>query len=302
MRALVSGSTGFSGAFLVTALRARGFEVSAVSQRASGNGVERMDLTSSAAWASALRACQPDHVFHLSGVAHSANFSDFVAQNTAAAAALLDATASTPVPGAVLFVGSATEYGVVPEASLPVVEDFPGSPRIPYGATKFAQTQLAIDAVRRGKRVIVARPSNLIGPGMPLFTALGNFARQLREIELGRRPPILNVGDLSAYRDFVDVRDAVDVYVSLAAESPFAGLVNVSSGELVAMAWILGELIAAFGVKVTIEQDASRLRPAEVSKFAASRARLNEVLGNRVWTHLATSLKDMVAHERAVIV
>jgi len=107
MRALVSGSTGFSGGFLVAALRARGFEVHAVSQRTDAPGVERIDLTSSAAWASAIRFYRPDHVFHLSGVAHSEHLADFAAQNTAAAAALLDATwATVSVPGALLFVGN----------------------------------------------------------------------------------------------------------------------------------------------------------------------------------------------------
>ena len=303
MRALVSGSTGFSGAFLVAALRAHGFEVSAVSQRATADGVERMDLTSSTAWASAIRASRPDHVFHLSGVAHSENYADFSAQNTAAAAALLDAARTTAsVPGALLFVGSATEYGPIPEARLPVDEDFPASPQTPYGATKYAQTRLALDAARRGQRVIVARPSNLVGPGMPEFTALGNFARQLRQIELERRPAVLRVGDLSAHRDFIDVRDAVGIYIALATENDFSGLVNVSSGEHLIMSWILDQLIAAFGVEVSVEHDASRLRAGEVSKFSASTARLTGLLGERARISLSDSLRDIVAHERRITV
>jgi GDP-4-dehydro-6-deoxy-D-mannose reductase len=301
MRALVSGSTGFSGSFLVAALRARGIEVVAVSQRSSIPGVERLDLTSSAAWATALRSARPDHVFHLSGVAHSKELAEFAAHNTAAAAALLDAAASVGgIPGALLFVGSAAEYGLVPAASLPVSEEFPASPRTPYGATKYAQTVLALEAMRRGVRIVVARPSNIVGPGMPEHSALGNFARQLREIELGRRPARLEVGDLSASRDFVDVRDVANVYLALATETDFCGLVNISSGQHVAMRWLLDQLISAFGLTVSIEQDSSRLRAAEVSQFSASTARLQQLLGGTVRTELATSLADVVAHERCV--
>jgi GDP-4-dehydro-6-deoxy-D-mannose reductase len=301
MRALVSGSTGFSGSFLVAALRARGIEVAAVSQRAAVSGATRVDLTSSAAWAAVLRAVRPDHVFHLSGVAQAADLAEFAAHNTAAGAALLDAAASVGgIPGALLFVGSAAEYGLVPEASLPVSEEFSASPRTPYGATKYAQTVLALEAMRRGVRVVIARPSNIIGPGMPQHSALGNFARQLREIELGRRPARLEVGDLSASRDFVDVRDVVNAYVALATESSFSGLVNISSGQHVAIRWLLDQLIAAFRLTVSIEQDSSRLRAAEVSKFSANPARLQQLLGARAWTELATSLKDVVAHERSV--
>src|SRR5262249_46791001 len=159
-----------------------------------------------------------------------------------------------------LLVGSAAEYGFVPHSALPVAESFAASPRTPYGATKFAQTQLALDAVRRGQRVIVARPSNLIGPGMPERSAFGNFARQLREIELGHREAVLRVGDLSADRDFIDVRDAVEIYLELALDTTFAGLVNVSSGELVNLRAALDRMIAAFGISVRVEQDPAQLR------------------------------------------
>ena len=302
MRALVSGSTGFSGTFLVAALRARGIEVSAVSQRADAPGVQRIDLTSSAAWAGVLREVRPDHIFHLSGVMHSAELSSFVAQNTAAAAALLDAIASERLsPASLLFVGTAAEYGLVPESALPVAESFAALPRSPYGVSKYAQTQLALDAGRRGLRVIVARPSNLIGPGMPLGTALGSFARQIRDIECGRRAPVLQVGDLGTSRDFLDVRDAVEAYTTLATERDFRGVVNVSSGEHVTMQWILDELIAQFGIPVSIEVDAARLRAAEVQKFSASPRLLREALGARRWIALADSLRDIVAHERQTV-
>ncbi len=301
MRALVSGSTGFSGRFLVAALEARGVEVSAVSQRVAAPWVERIDLTSSAAWAAAIRELRPDHVFHLSGVTHSDSLADLATHNTLAAAALIDATKGEKVPGALCFVGTAAEYGLVPESRLPVDEEFAASPRTPYGATKYAQTQLALDAQRRGQRVIVARPSNIIGPGMPLHTALGNFSRQLREIELDRRPPVLHVGDLSAHRDVIDVRDVTRAYVALAADSDCCGVINVSSGEHFEMLWILGQLIQEFGVTVSVEQDPARLRSGEVSKFSASSQLLREVLGAQPAIPLADSLRDIVAHERRYI-
>jgi GDP-4-dehydro-6-deoxy-D-mannose reductase len=299
MRALVSGSTGFSGGFLCAALRAQGFEVHSVSQRADVPGVERVDLTSSEAWGRALRAVRPEHVFHLSGVMHSAQLSDFAQHNTLAAGALLDAALAHKPPGAVLLVGSAAEYGIVPESEIPVVESFPASPRMPYGATKYAQTQLGLDAGRRGLRVIVARPSNVIGPGLSTGSALGSFARQLREMELGRRAPVLSVGDLSTSRDFIDVRDVSDCFVALAKHPDFTGIVNVSSATLVTMHSVLAQLIASFGLRVSVEVDTTRMRAAEVQKFSASNALLKTLLGERSSIPLATSLEDIVSHERA---
>ena len=300
MRALVSGSTGFSGRYLSAALRASGFEVCAVSQRAELPGVLRIDLTSSAAWSAVIQEFRPDHVFHLSGVTHSTKLSDFALHNTAAAAALLDATlAQASMPRSLLLVGTAAEYGLVPEASLPVEESFSASPRSPYGVTKYAQTVLGVEAARKGLRVIVARPSNLIGPGMPHSTALGCFAHQIREIELGRRARRLDVGDLTTSRDFIDVRDVVAFYVALATHPDAAGVINVSSGVQVTMRQILDRLIAEFAIPVSVAVDSARLRASEVQKFSASPKRLRALVGERALVPLVDTLRDIVAYERA---
>jgi len=299
MRALVSGSTGFSGRYLSATLRASGFEVCAVSQRADAPGVLRVDLTSGAAWSAVLREFRPDHVFHLSGVTHSAKLSEFALHNTAAAAALLDATlAQASLPRSLLLVGTAAEYGLVPEASLPVEESFPASPRSPYGVTKYAQTELGAEAARKGLRVIVARPSNIIGPGMPHSSALGSFAHQIREIELGRRAQTLNVGDLSTSRDFIDVRDVASFYLELARHPTAAGVFNVSTGIHVTMRWILEQLITEFAVPVSVLVDSARLRASDVPKFSASPKRLAELLGERALIPLSDTLRDVVAYER----
>jgi len=300
-RALISGSTGFSGRYLTAALRQSGFEVCAVSHRADAPGVERIDLTSSAAWSAVIRGFRPDHVFHLSGVTHSVALSEFALQNTAAAAALLDATLAQPeLPRSLLLVGTAAEYGHVPEAALPVEESFVASPRSPYGVTKYAQTLLGAEALQKGLRVIVARPSNIIGPGMPRSSALGSFAHQIREIELGVRVPTLHVGDLTTSRDFIDVRDVAACYVALATHPDAAGVINVSTGAHVAMRQILDRLIAEFGIPVSVVIDGGRLRASEVQKFSANPQRLRELVGERARIPLAETLRDIVLHERAL--
>jgi GDP-4-dehydro-6-deoxy-D-mannose reductase len=301
MKALVTGATGFSGRHLVERLQAEGIEVYGVSHRSEALSVRRIDVTSNAAWESVLRTVRPDFVFHLAGVAYAKTWTEFAAFNTLAAAALFDGVvAAGHSPRAILVVGSAAEYGIVPEAALPVSEGYSPSPRTAYGATKYAQTVLALEAAARGLRVIVARPTNIIGPGMPVGTALGSFARQLREIELGRHPPVLKVGNLTTSRDLLDARDVADLYVRLAKHESFAGIVNVGAGTQHEIRTVLDRLIDEFGVRVSIETDPARLRGVDIPRFVASTDRLTEVLGPRDTIPLARSLTDMVAHERAV--
>ena len=115
--------------------------------------------------------------------------------------------------GAIVFVGSAAEYGRVPVESLPITESVCPVPVSLFGATKLSQTTLAIAAAATwGLRVTVLRPFNLLGPGLPLHYFAGAFARRLLE-ERAQRPSDqmgvseVTVSNAHATRDFVDVRD-----------------------------------------------------------------------------------------------
>jgi GDP-4-dehydro-6-deoxy-D-mannose reductase len=60
--------------------------------------------------------------------------------------------------------------------------------------------------------VFIARPFNHAGPRQSPSYVTSSFARQIAEIELDRREPVLHVGNLESYRDITDVRDTVRAY------------------------------------------------------------------------------------------
>src|SRR5438874_1368396 len=66
-----------------------------------------------------------------------------------------------------------------------------------------------------GLEGVRARPFNHVGPRQSPQFAVAHFARQLAEIRRGRRPPLLETGDLGAHRDLTDVRDVAAAYVLL---------------------------------------------------------------------------------------
>ena len=53
--------------------------------------------------------------------------------------------------------------------------------------------------------MVRARPFNHTGPGQAQGFVLPSFARQAVEIALGRREPVVRVGNLESVRDFLDV-------------------------------------------------------------------------------------------------
>jgi len=79
--------------------------------------------------------------------------------------------------------------------------------------SKVAQSFLALQYTLSGRvETVRTRAFNHTGPGRGEAFAESSFARQLAEIEAGRRPPVIDVGNLDAVRDFSDVRDVVRAY------------------------------------------------------------------------------------------
>jgi GDP-4-dehydro-6-deoxy-D-mannose reductase len=221
---------------------------------------------------------------------------DFCKINTEYAATLLDALSAAKLHDTTLvLVGSAAEYGPLTEAELPAREDGPIRPADFYGASKLAQTFLGLTAARRGQRVIIARPSNLIGPGMSSDLAIGAFVHQLAAISRGHQERSILVGDLSGSRDFIDVKDAADFIVRLAYNPSAAGqVVNICAGHPTSLSSILETLLNQFerrspgAVAVKRRQIDSTATSSKVH-FSCNRLLL-ELLGSAEYTPLQATL------------
>ena len=97
----------------------------------------------------------------------------------------------------VVIIGSAEQYGQVPEKLLPITEDTPLQPVSPYGASKAAAEMLGSYMVRgRDFPVVLVRAFNHLGPGQSDRLVASAIARQVAENERSGGLEIL-AGDLS---------------------------------------------------------------------------------------------------------
>ena len=104
------------------------------------------------------------------------------------------------------MVGSAEEYGTVEPDRQPIRETEPLRPQSPYAVSKAAQEMLALQyASSHGLDVVLVRSFNHSGPGQSDRFVLPGFARQIATIERGEQEPLLRVGNLDVWRDFLDV-------------------------------------------------------------------------------------------------
>lgn len=282
MRVLVTGAAGFVGSWLVPALVAEGHTVIAAGQEGHAPPEERagaewlgLDVTRADSVAAAVERAAPHAVCHLAGQASvGQSFHDPLGTWDVNATGTLRVAAALPKGTRLLLVASAEAYGAVPETEQPICEDRPLRPCNPYAASKAAAEMAALQAESAGVEVVVARSFNHTGPGQDPRFALASFARQLAVIRAGGAEPVLHVGNLSARRDLLDVRDVVRAYVRLVTSGEPGGVYNVCSGTARSMREAVDELVDLSGTRARIEVDPGRVRPVDVPLLLGDNARL----------------------------
>ena len=124
---------------------------------------------------------------------------------------------------------------------------------------------------------------------------MGFLRRAGAQRDEGVQPAELRVGDLDIQRDFLDVRDAADAYVTLLEDPAAEGVFNLCSGRALSLRRLLDLLQDAVGVRADIIVDPDRLRPAGIRSLVGSPRRLMEATGWRPRRPLEESVRDLVA-------
>lgn len=109
----------------------------------------------------------------------------------------------------------------------------------------------------------------------------------------------MDVGNLAAARDFVDVRDAVQGYVMLIENDQSDVTYNLASGKATTIRQLLATLIEIGGIAITIRTSEALLQENEVSIQVGSYRRLAEATGWFPHIPLESSLRDLLDSIRA---
>lgn len=305
-RILVTGAGGFVGGHLLGCLQAFRHEVEILATSRSSSvhpdfgAIRQMRVTDEVAVGDVMREFRPTHVIHLAGMAAvpAAN-----AHSDAAWQLHLFGTLNVAqlmmhyVPESFLiYVGSGQVYGSSAERGEPLDESSLLAPTDTYTSSK-ASADLALGAMaRQGLKCIRFRPFNHIGPGQSEDFVVSSFAMQLARIKQGRQRPLLQVGNLSVQRDFVDVRDIVAAYAkAITASSHIVSgtVLNLASGLGVPIKSILDALTKFAGVEVQIQQDPSRFRAREVATYVGNASKAKALLGWRPTHRLEDTLREV---------
>ncbi|MBI2710391.1 MAG: GDP-mannose 4,6-dehydratase [Actinobacteria bacterium] len=293
MRALVTGASGFVGRHLVDHLRGAGDEVVGCDRAAVGDDIA-LDITDADAVRRTLEGLAPDVVYHLAGWADvGGSWSAPVEAFRANAEGTLNVLGAAVDVGVerVLSVSSADVYGRVDETELPLTESSPLRPVSPYAVSKVAADYLGLQAwLGRGLPVLRVRAFNHLGPGQTDRFVASALASRIARNELDGGD-VITIGNLSARRDFTDVRDVVRAYRLLVEHGAPGEAYNVCSGNAVAVQELADMLLARARHPMRFEADPDLLRPVDVPVLLGSHAKLTEVTG---WTPTITLERTLV--------
>jgi GDP-4-dehydro-6-deoxy-D-mannose reductase len=197
---------------------------------------------------------------------------------------------------------SSEEYGHVEPHEVPIKETNPLRPLSPYAVSKVAQDYLGYQYYKSyGLHVIPTRTFNHTGPRRGENFVTSNFSKQIAEIEKGKKPPVLYVGNLSAKRDFTDVRDVVRAYWLALEKGEPGETYNIASGFCVTIKEMLDLLLSFSQVDIEVKEDPSRLRPSDVGILLGDYDKFHQKTGWKPEIPFEKTMEDLLNYWRAIV-
>jgi len=246
-RLLITGASGFTGQHACSHFLQAGFDVTAVTRHNTFSNnqiqIEHCDLTDRLAVRDLISKVKPQYLLHLAGQNHvGQSWEDPVASllsNSMSTAYLVEALRQENASCKIVIAGSALQFDPTNLSTLPH----------PYSLSKTLQVLIAQAwAALYNMHIVIAKPSNLIGPGLSNGVC-SIFARKIVDMEENKIEKVLEVNNLNVQRDFVDVRDAVSAYEILLTKGDPGEVYEIASGE----SRSLGDIINEFKALTTVD-------------------------------------------------
>lgn len=196
------------------------------------------------------------------------------------------------------YASSAAVYGDTTD--LPIGEDTPLNPLTPYAIDKLSgEYYLKYYAKQSGFSGIAFRFFNIYGPRQDPSSPYSGVISIFTDRALTRRP-ITIFGDGEQSRDFVFVKDLVDVLVQ-GLEVPLedVAVVNVGGGASVTLLDLLSALETILARPLHRKHEAPRA--GDIRHSLADTSALREFFGRVPATSLTAGLEQILNHERELV-
>jgi GDP-4-dehydro-6-deoxy-D-mannose reductase len=262
------------------------------------------NLTNRVAVERVLQKVKPDKIFHLAAQSFVPTSwqspEDTLQNNIIAELNIFEVVKDLGINSVIQIAGSSEEYGLVRENELPISEENPLRPLSPYAVSKITQDTLACQYhYSYGLKTVITRAFNHEGPRRGEQFVTSDFAKQIAEIEKGKKDPIIFVGNLEARRDYSDVRDIVDAYWLATEKCNFGEPYNICAGKDWSIKEVLDILLGLSTKKdIKVEQEAKRMRPSDVPVLLGNCSKFKKQTGWEPKISFEKTLEDTLNYWR----
>lgn len=316
-KALITGIAGFVGSHMAELLIKENFDVFGISRwRSKKENIEHIidkitileaDILDPHSLDTIMLEVKPNYIFHLAAQSFvPASWTSPAVTleiNTVGTANLFEAVRKTQISPVIQIACSSEEYGLVFPEEIPIKETNPLRPLSPYGVSKLAMDYLGYQYYRSyGLKIIRTRGFNHTGPRRGDVFAESNFAKQIAEIENGKKEAEILVGNLDAERDYTDVRDMVRGYLFAVQYCDPGEVYNICSGKSWKISKVLDYLISISRVKnIKIKHDPAKARPSDVPILVGDNSKFVEKTGWKPLIPFEKTLEDLLNYWRQIV-
>jgi len=331
--ALVTGASGFTGRYMVNALKARGYRVVGLvnGDLSSANALRRdpicrsglaremphtdsfagkpaptghapsagevfnlaCDLTNAAAVREAVAQVKPDVVVHLAALA-------FVGHGDAEGFYRVNVFGTLNLLEALAALESPPSKVLIASSA-----NVYGTPNVevidesicPAPVNHYACSKLAMEHMARTwfdrLPIIITRPFNYTGSGQDERFLIPKIVGHF-----ARGEPVIELGNLDVSRDFSDVSDVVAAYVALIESEAAALTVNVCSGQATSLREIIAMMSTIAGYEIGVRVNPAFVRANEIPRLRGDNTALCRLIGHRTRTQIKDTLQHMFTHAR----
>jgi GDP-4-dehydro-6-deoxy-D-mannose reductase len=313
MKALVTGVTGFAGSHLAELLIKENVEIHGITRwRSKSDNIDHLkddiqfheaDLLDAHSLYKVVDEVKPNYIFHLAAQSYVqsswASPSNTLEINVIGSDHLFEAVRKSGLDITIQIACSSEEYGKVLPDEVPITEKNPLRPLSPYAVSKLAMDYLGYQYHESyGLKIIRTRGFNHTGPRRGDVFAESTFAKQIAEIETGKKEPVVYVGNLDAVRDYTDVRDMVRAYYLAVQKCKPGEEYNICTGKGWKIKDVLNLLLSMSKSKIEIREDKDRMRPSDVEVLIGDASKFMKATGWKAEIEFEQTMEDLLNYWR----
>ena len=312
-RALITGVTGFAGSHLAELLLSQKVAVHGIQRwRSKSDNIDHIkdkirfheaDLLDVHSLYKVIEEVRPNYIFHLAAQSYVQSSwsspANTLEVNIIGSVHLFEAVRKSGLDITIQTACSSEEYGKVHPNELPIKETNPLRPLSPYAVSKLAMDYLGYQYYESYRvKVIRTRGFNHTGRRRGDVFSESTFAKQIAEIEVGKKEPVVYVGNLDAVQDYTDVRDMVKAYYLAVQKCQPGEVYNIASGRGWKIGDVLKLLLSKSKVKIKVKPDKDRMRQSDVEVLIGDASRFRKKTGWKAEIPFTKTMEDLLNYWR----